>query len=328
MSTYYYISSAYSYKNSIIEDRNFIYYSGYTIFSNIRKLDLSFNLKNKFYELLFKKNINNIINKFIDSTSHNDIFIFSANGYDIFSLLLQHRLLYLKRKVIVRQLDPVRECLKLTDCLHLLKSYSVIDLLVALLKSKIKIIFIYIFYRIRLFTIFGTDITTGIPYSLFHKNIELVPLNPIKRKLPHSLNRKSILYVNPLESEFLKCVDVDHYKNILRDIAGDVLLISKIHPREVNTSILQGLDYIKFENFFSDEILSNTRLAIGVSSTMLIELALFDHIKVISVIELLKWYSSKEKYRACQFINSESAKFNVKIYLPCSIMEFHQLCEI
>lgn len=328
MSTYYYISSAYSYKNSIIEDRNFIYYSGYSIFNNIRKLDLCFNLKNKFYELLLRRNINNIINKFIASTLDNDIFIFSANGYDIFSLLLQHRLLYLKRKIIVRKLDPVRERLKLSDCLHLLKIFSVTDLLVELLKSKIKIIFIFIFYRIRLFTIFGADITTGIPYSLSHKNIELVPLNPIKRKLPHCLNRKSILYVNPLESEFLKCVDVDHYKNILRDIARDVVLISKFHPREVNGSILQDLDYIKFENSFSDEILSDTRLAIGVRSTMLIELALFDHIKVISVIELLKWNSSKDKYRARQFINAESTRFNVKIYFPCSIMEFRKLCEI
>jgi hypothetical protein len=328
MSTYYYISSAYSYKNSIIEDRNFIYYSGYSIFNNIRKLDHCFNLKNKFYELLFRKNINNIINEFIASTRDNDLFIFSANGYDIFSLLLQNRLLYLKRKVIVRQLDPARERLKLPDCLHLLEMYSFIDLLAAIIKSKIKIIFIYFFYRIRLFTIFGADITTGIPYSLLHTNIELVPLNPIKRTLPQSYNRKLILYINPLESEFLKCVDVDHYKNILRDIAGDAVLISKLHPREVNSSKLEGMDYIKFENYFSDEILGDTRLAIGVSSTMLIELALFDHIKVISIIELLKWYSSKDKYRARHFINAESAKFNIKIYFPGSIMEFHQLCEI
>lgn len=328
MKTYYYISNSFSYNKCLNEDKYYIYISGYKIFNNVRKLDLCFDLNNNFFELLNAKKINKIIDNFINSTSNDDVYIFTANGYDAFSFIFRDRLVQNGRRVVVEELDPERNIMDKNGFVTMLRYFPTSKLFILVFKSLIKIVIINFFYKVKLCIVFSTDVTIGIPYKKLDNAIIRVPFSLKPKEITSLKIYNEVLYVNPLESEFLKNVNIAEYKQFILNFSKRKDFHLKLHPREINETIFINSKFINIKDRLTDDFVGKIKIAMGFSSTLLIELALYEHIKVISLINILKWKLPKERIRAQEFMEKESTRVNVIIYYPNTEAELYNLCEI
>lgn len=328
MKTYYYVSNPFSYSKCLNENKYYTYISGYNIFSNVRKLDFCFNLRNNFLELLNYKKLNKLVDNFISCSNDNDTYIFTANGYDVFSFILRDRLVQNGRRVVVEELDPERNILDKNGFVSMLRFFPISKLLLLVIKSFIKLLLINFLYKIKLYIVFSTDVTIGIPYNKLCISIIKVPFSFKPKEIIPLKNPTEILFVNPLESEFLMNINFKEYTQLILNFSKRKNIYLKLHPREINETIFINSKFINIQDKITDDVVKKIKIAMGFSSTLLIELALYEHIKVISLINILKWRLPKERIRARHFMDRESTKLNVNIYYPNSEVELYKLCGI